>query len=100
MVNLPLFQKLSDQSFSLMQTKWKSILDVFLGQEILDGNLLSNIPLINGITIINHKLGRKMIGWQIVDQDALASIYRSKPKNDTTLTLTSSAACNISLWVF
>lgn len=83
-----------------MQTKWKSILDALLGQEILDGNLLTNVALINGATVINHKLGRKMIGWMIVDQDSLASIYRSKPKNDTTLTLTSSAICNISLWVF
>lgn len=41
-----------------------------------------------------------MIGWMLVDQDTLANIYRSKPKNDTTLTLTSDAACVVSLWVF
>lgn len=99
-MNLPLFQVLSDQSFSLLQTKWKSILDPLLGIPTVNGNLLSNIVLVNGDTVINHKLGRKLIGWQITDQNAAASIYRSKPISDTTLTLTSNAICTISLWVF
>ena len=50
--------------------------------------------------LYNDRLGRKPQGWFIVDQTASASIYRSQPFNSNTLTLTSSAACTVSLWVF
>lgn len=99
MSSLPLF-KSDDQSLSLMQTRWKSQLDPVISNEIVSGQLLPNVSLINGVTIINHKLGRALIGWFVTDQNAVANIYRSKPKNDTTLTLTSDAAVVVSLWVF
>lgn len=99
MSQLPLF-KSDDQSLSLLQTKWKSVLDPVLAIPILGGVQLKSISLKAGETVINHLLGRMQQGWFLTDQNASASIYRSKPLNDKTLSLTSSAAVIVSLWVY
>lgn len=82
------------------QDRWSTILTPALTSKIGQGHQLDNIALINGTTVINHKLGRKMQGYMIADQNAAASIYRSAALNDLTLTLTSSAACTVAIWVY
>lgn len=83
-----------------MQTRWKSLLDILLANKITQGQMITGVSLINGAVTFNHLLGRKMIGWIIVDVDAAATIYRSQPLNDITLTLTSNAVATVNLWVF
>lgn len=97
--SLPLYKN-DDQVMQLMQTNWKSRLDPVLSNPFVNGNLLTGIILANGSTTFPHLLSRQMQGWTIVDQNAPAAIYRSKPLSPTTLTLTSSAATVVSLWVF
>jgi uncharacterized membrane-anchored protein len=83
-----------------MQTVWKAAITPVIGNQINQGLLLLDVTLKDGATPINHLLGRTLVGWEIVDIDADASIYRSQPKNAQTLTLTSNMACVVSLWVF
>lgn len=83
-----------------MQTTWAQQLNPVIANALVQGQQLNNIQLINGVTVVNHKLGRKMQGWIVVDMDAASIIYRSQPFNALTLTLTSNAAVSISLWVF
>ncbi len=75
-------------------------LNPILANAILSGTDILSIALINGATTINHGLGRMMQGYFVTDQDAAASIYRSKPFNRSTLTLTSSAAVTVNLWCY
>ncbi len=82
------------------QDRWATILTPTLTSQIGQGHLISNVALINGVTVINHLLGRKQQGYMISDQDGVASIYRSAPLNDKTLTLTSNAAVVVALWVY
>lgn len=96
---LPLFN-VGNPTLQLWQTQWKSQLDPVIAKPIVDGLLIENITLKNGTNVINHRLGRKMQGWIIVDINAGAAIYRSQPLNDLTLTLISGADCIVSLWVF
>lgn len=83
-----------------MQQKWKADLDPVLSNPMTNMSILQNVNLINGVTVLNHKLGRKQQGWVIVDQQGAASIYRSAPFNNLTLTLTSNAVVTISIGVF
>ncbi len=96
---LPIFQT-PDRILSMLQTKWSSELNPVLASPLLAGNLLQEVSLISGATVINHKLGRRLTGWFIVDINAAASIYRSAAKNDKTLTLTSNAVAIADIWVF
>lgn len=86
--------------FDLMQTRWASILNPFIAVPFLNGQLLTDIALINGVNTINHKLGQTQQGWMIADINGAASIYRSLPFNKTNLTLTSNAAVTVNLWVW
>lgn len=83
-----------------LQTRWKSILDAILGLPQSQAILLKGVALINGTTIVSHKLGRVPQGWIVVDANAAATIYRSADFNETTLALTSNAAVTVTLEVF
>lgn len=97
---LAIYQKSNDQNFVLMQTNWSSQLNPVLSLPPINGVLLDNIVLVNGNNVINHKLGKTQQGWIMTDINAGAAVYRSQPFNDKTLTLTSGAACIVSLWVY
>lgn len=83
-----------------MQNKWATVLEPVIANPLNKGLLLKNVSLINGVTTINHLLGRQMQGWQISDINGAATIYRSAPLNGLTLALTSSAAVTVNLYVF
>lgn len=87
-------------AWELANPLWAQALNPIIANAILSGKALLNIPLINGATTINHGLGRMMQGWFITDVNAAATIYRSASMNDSTLTLTSGAACTVNLWVY
>ena len=83
-----------------MQNAWTKELNPVLAMPLNQGIMLEDITLQVGANVINHLLGRKMIGWIIIDQDAQASMFRSQPLNNKTLTLTSDAIVTLKLWVF
>jgi len=85
--------------YELMLTKWSTQLDPVLRNQLLQGVLVQT-QLINGVNTINHKLGRKQVGYIITDIDAAATIYRSQPLNELTLTLTSNSPARVSIWMF
>lgn len=102
MNTLPQFQG-GDQTFQLMQNSWGAILNPLLLNPTLQSVLLKNVSLINGMTTVNHKLGRKLQGWKIVRQRAAASVYDAQDANqmpDLTLVLISNAAVVIDLECF
>ncbi len=90
----------SQLDWSLANSLWAAVLNPVLAIRFLQGRQVSNVALANGATVFNHGLSRMPVGWYITDVDGSAVIYRSAPFNKSTLTLTSSAAVNASLWVF
>lgn len=98
-MQLPIFQD-DNRNFMMFQTRWASIIQQIINQPINAGDILQGVALINGVTIINHLLGRTMQGWSIVDVNGAATIYKSQPFNDKTLTLTSNAAVTVNILVF
>lgn len=98
-LSLPIYRD-DNQPFQLMQSRWSAELNPILALPILNGNMLNNISLAIGATVIPHKLGRKLQGWVITDINAASTIYRSGTLNDKTLALTSSAVCVVDIWVF
>ena len=98
-VLLPL-QQTDLRDLSLLQTKWKSILDPVISNPMTNMTLLKNIVLTTGTNVINHHLGQMQQGWVIIDIQAAATIYRNAPFNSLTLSLSSSANVTVSLGVF
>lgn len=86
-----------------MQQQWAALLNPLLAGPIANGQLLSSIALNAGVTVINHGLARKLQGWFLVGVNGLSNIYDNQdtnPATDRTLSLTSSAAVTVSIWVF
>ena len=92
------------QELSLMQSRWATILDPIVDNSLLKRSLLTGIVLTTGVTNnINHKLQRKLQGWNIVRQRASASIYDTQDANttpDLTLQLITSADVTVDIEVF
>ncbi len=86
--------------WSAAEDRWASEIDPVLAMPPIQGVLLGTIALKAGVNMINHRLQRMQQGWIIYDQDGASSIYRTAALNNLTLTLTSTAACNVKLWVF
>ncbi len=99
MANLPQFQS-DDVTFQMMQSKWGSILNPVISNPTTNPLILKNISLQTGTNVINHKLQRMQQGWIVADINNSATIYRSQPFNEITLTLTSSAPATITLLVY
>lgn len=96
---LPIFQD-SNKNLMLMQTGWASSLNPVIGNPISSGLISSPFVLKTGVNVINHLLGRTQQGWIVIDQNAAVTLFRSQPFNDKTLTLTSSGAATVTLYVF
>lgn len=84
----------------LMQTQWASQIDPVISNPLNLCSVLNNVVLKSGVTVVNHKLGRLMQGWFLVDKQGPGNIYRSSAFNSLTLTLTSDADVTVSLGVF
>lgn len=101
-MQLPYYQTMIKE-LSLLQTKWKSILDPVLANPITQGGILMSVPLASGVNTINHLLGRKLVGWTIIGINGAAVIYdiqASNQKPELTLVLQSNASVLVNLEVF
>ena len=101
-MKLPFFQT-KDQDLSLMQSRWKGILDPVLSNPSIQSIILERVSLGVGETSIDHKLGRKPIGWRVIRLRAPAFIFDVQDFNqrpDLTLDLNSDAVTVVDLEIF
>ncbi len=103
MAQLPQFQN-DDMAFQQMQNKWASQLNPVLANLLVNGRLIRNQELSTGANVVNHKLGRDLVGWFVTRlRDSAVSIYDTQDSNqmsNLTLNLVSSAPVTVDLWVF
>jgi hypothetical protein len=102
MQTLPLIQT-SIQDLSLLQTRWRSILNALIGLPQLNSSIVANVQLKAGSNSVNTGLQQALQGWSIVRQRGPATIYDLQDSNQTpnlTLTLVSSAAVSVDILVF
>lgn len=93
-----------DADLNSLQTLWAAQLDPVIKQPFTQGLLIKSVALASGANVVNHKLGRKLQGWVVTRyRGAAASIFDTQDVNPTpalTLTLNSSAAVTVDLYVF
>ncbi len=102
MALLPIF-KTDDKDLILLQNKWSSILNPIISNPATSSLILKNVQLSSGTNVINHKLGRKLQGWNIVRLRGAASIYDDQDSNsmqDLTLVLVSNTQVLVDIEVF
>lgn len=100
--NLTIFQD-PNKNFMLQQNSWARVLNPILIKPQNSSSILAKVLLVTGSNVINHKLGAKLQGWNIVRQRAEASIYDDQDNNpmpNLTLILVSTADVSVDLEVF
>jgi hypothetical protein len=91
------------QDLSLVQTKWAAILNPVIALPLTQGTIIPNVSLVSGKNVINHSLGRNLMGWILVRVRASATFYDTQDSNpfpSLTLWLEASAASVVDLYVF
>lgn len=86
-----------------MQTTWAQQLDPIISNPILHGLTLKNVSLVAGSNVINHLLGRPLLGWKTSRVRAPAIISDQQDTNQTpqlTLILVASAPVVVDLEVY
>ena len=89
----------SDDDLNKVQDALVSTLNPVFSAQILDGVLLSNVSLTSGSNTINNPLMRNVQGVIPVMKSAACDVYVTS-NGAKTLTLTATAACTASLWIF
>ncbi len=99
---LPL-QQTDNKDLSILQTKWKSILDPVLSNPLIAPVILPGVVLYSGTNVVNHRLGKKLTGWIVIGNSASTTFYDKQASNQQpqlTLVLNASGDCTVSLLVF
>ena len=96
-------QHSDDQGTQLSRENVKKFVKPIEDNPLLDGVLIEDIIFSGAVTVnVTHKLGRKPRGWILTDlTGGLVDVARNTGAfDDKFLSLASSAACTISIWVF
>lgn len=99
---LPQFNT-SDPALSLLQTSWARVLNPIVAQPQNNAVILKDVNLVTGTNTINHKLGRELQGWQVIQQSGRSDIYDLQRVNkipDLTLVLVASSGITVDLMCF
>lgn len=92
------------QQMTQMQNLWSAQLNPVLNNSIVNGRLIRNQTLITGSNVVNHGLGRNLIGWFITRlRGSAPSIYDTQDSNQLqslTLNLNSSGNVVCDIYVF
>lgn len=89
-----------DTTITQLQNNVEAAVNPIIDKVIVDGILLKNINLTTGIdNIINHKLGRALIGYTIVSKSSNSNIWNTQ-QGSKTITLQCSLNTIVNIWVF
>ena len=96
--------KLADSALTQLQNNIAGFTSQLTNNPILTGNLITGVVLVFGqTTTVNHGLGRKIQGFQIVYKNNSVEVW-AEDVNQTlpisNIVLSTSADATVNLWVF
>lgn len=105
-MSVKIFRKLNTASrdLNLVQDNVDNAIGDMIKDLFLDGTILNKIELVTGQdNVISHRLGRKLIGWEIVRKRGAGDIYDNQDNNtapNLTLILRTTANVTVDIRVF
>lgn len=99
---LPVFNRLNLKEFetSRLQDNVAQALVPVLSNPLLNGRLIEGVFLsTSAATPVEHKLGRRALGYIVVAKNASATVYNGDI-NDNYIQIITDVNCTVSLWVF
>jgi spore coat protein U-like protein len=99
MISKPFNYQNADSASNLQSNAQNTAIGALTNNPLNSGSLLDSVSLTAGSNSVSHKLGRKLQGYIICGQSAASNIYQESA-DTTILKLNSSAATNVTLFVF
>ena len=93
----------NDSTLNRMQDNILRSVNPVVSNPLVDGQLLKGVSLQSGANLINHGLGRDLVGWIVTRLRQSATIYDTQDTNKTpslTLQLVASGGCTADIYVF
>jgi hypothetical protein len=103
MLNKFVTLNLGDVNTNRIQLNIEKVLNPVLVNPILDYNIVNSVRLIAGDNLVDHKLGRKPLGWYLVRKRGPAEIYDkqdSNPSANLNYLLNSDAIVDVDIYFF
>jgi hypothetical protein len=102
---LPKFKTFNSQDIEInrLQDNVGDGFNTVLNAGILDYNIVSNQVLAVGDNIVNHKLGRAVIGWFIIRKRGPGNFYDKQDSNPTptkNIVINSDSAVTVDFYFF
>jgi len=91
------------KDFIALQDKLQEVLDQFTDNPISDNFIIEDIDVDTTTVLVEHRLGRAVRGWYIIDSDAASAVFRdtsSEADPILFLALKAFSAATISIVVF
>lgn len=89
------------ESVERMQDSIERVISPLINVPISNGILVDTVALTTSPSRVEHKLGRKPLGYFVIKRDASAIVFDlPEIREDLFLNLQASANVNVSLWVF
>jgi hypothetical protein len=92
-----------DVASTRMQSNVGQAVDTMLKSPLVEGRLIENVALTTAAINVEHKLGRKLQGYMVVQQNAGFIVFDAIVATTDTalyLPLKATGVCTVSLWVF
>jgi hypothetical protein len=92
-----------DLDMNKIQSNISNVITPVVLNPILDFNIVKSVVLSIGDNLVNHKLNRAPLGWFVVRQRGLASLYDKQDSNSTPTVnyiITSDAAVTVDIYFF
>lgn len=89
----------ADKDLMSVQNNVEQTLNPVVKLALLNGTMIKGVGLTGTAQKIGHNLTRQPIGWFLMDVDQPVDVYRVG-WNTTTITLQSTGACTVSIWIF
>ena len=93
----------TSRELNQVQSQIISSVQPVLDNPIVNGRLIQSLAVSSGSNVIDHGLGRELLGWIVVRNSASVTFYDTQNSNANparTLLLTASGNATISLYVF
>lgn len=90
-----------NEDVSKLQERLQEFFAPLIANPMLDGTMLTNVAIGTSPTKVEHKLRREIQGWVVVRNNTNCTIWEpSRELSGAFVTLQSSSATTIDLWVF
>lgn len=100
---LPIFHT-DNEDLNLLQTRWASVINPVLSSPTSGGLILKEVFLDSGDNVVNHLLGRNLVGWILIRQrTSNGGVYDTQDTNPTpsrTLQLVAATPTTVDILVF